>query len=79
MAQRINVSIVICLALLHEQLLLSTDLLPVLRFGKTAPTGARNFIGRSVAIATPGVALFFEGHSHGNMEHYATLANIHSD
>lgn len=32
-----------------------------------------------VAVATPGVAQFFEGQSHGNVEHYATLANIHSD
>lgn len=35
--------------------------LPVLRFGTTALTSAREPIGRGVAVATPGVALFFEG------------------
>lgn len=53
--------------------------LPVLRFGTTALTSARKLIGRGVAVATPEVALFFEVHSHGNMEDYATLANTHSD
>lgn len=39
------------------------------------------FLGLAVgvAVATPSVAQFFEGHSHGNGEHYAMLANIHSD
>lgn len=53
--------------------------LPVLRFGTAA---SAHQPGRRLAAVLPllhRVALFFEGHSHGNMEHYATLANIHSD
>lgn len=51
----------------------------VLRFGMAALTHQP---GRRLAAVLPllrRVALFFEGHSHGNMGHYATLANIHSD
>ncbi|TNN58786.1 hypothetical protein EYF80_031031 [Liparis tanakae] len=31
-----------------------------------------------VGVATPEVALLLEGHGHGNVGHYAMLANIHS-
>lgn len=83
-----NVPIVfIYLTLLREQLPLSSGRFSAappraaprcglaLRFGTAAPTvrwGCRRY-------ARPGVAQFFEGQSHGNVEHYATLANIHSD
>lgn len=84
MGGTINTSIVICLSLLLAPTFPWPSYqpypeLPVLRFGTTAPTSARKHISHGAAVAMPGVALFLEGHSHGNVEHYATLANIHSD
>lgn len=80
MVERINVPIVICRSFLHNQLPLSTSLLLGLFlnyqcWGLAQQHRARRPIGRGVAVAMPEVALFFEGLSHGNMEHYATLAN----
>jgi len=48
---------------------------PVRRFWHRGPD-----IGQEadVGVATPEVALLLEGHSHGNVGHYAMLANIHS-